>query len=110
MFKPLMTIMAAAFLAAPTAVKSASTKVKVDGVEYSVTITNGAEAIASLTGFRLWADRVGDWRKAVTAIERVSGCHASHVRVDRARNGGVAVGVWALLDCSNTTAEKPANE
>lgn len=84
------------------AAAEARTKAKavVEGVEYSVTVKNG-EALASRTGLRLWSDRVGDWRKAVTAIEQVSGCTAQHVTVIHAHNGGVPVGVRALLDCQS---------
>lgn len=90
-------IAAAALLWEPTLARTKA-KAVVDGVEYSVTVENH-EAIASRTGLRLWADRVGDWRKAVSAIEQVSGCTAQHVAVVRAHNGGVPVGVRALLDC-----------
>lgn len=89
--------MIAALVAAPAAAKTKA-KITVDGAEYGVTVRDDGQAVATLTGFRAWGNRVGDWKKAVTAIEQVSGCTAAHVTIERA-NGGVPVGVWVLLDC-----------
>jgi len=108
MSRLLTTVMLAALTAAPASARMTA-KVTVDGVEYSVTVMDRGEAVATRTGLRLWADRVGDWRRAMTAIEQVSGCRAAHVNVDHA-SGGVPVGLWALLDCSNTTVENSVND